>query len=173
MPIYLLNFGGMFTPVLGLNDIFHQTVFRDHFARYYFYAKNVELWYDFCEAGTISCSRINLIQSGDPKKCFEQAEKPEQFLTKLSHVPAIFCKILSPVDRSVTTPRRCSWPSSPSTTPRPTASPSSSPTGTSPAASRASPGGTPPATPGRKHHHQSCPRPRHNHSQSLFPKLKT
>ena len=33
----------------GLNDIFHRTVFRDHFSRYYFYAKNVELWHDFCE----------------------------------------------------------------------------------------------------------------------------
>ena len=33
----------------GLNDIFHRTVFRDHFSRYYFYAKNVELWYNFCE----------------------------------------------------------------------------------------------------------------------------
>lgn len=33
----------------GLNDIFHRTVFRDHLSRYFFYAKNVELWYDFCE----------------------------------------------------------------------------------------------------------------------------
>ena len=32
-----------------LNRIFHRNIFRDHYSQLYFHAKNIELWYDFCE----------------------------------------------------------------------------------------------------------------------------
>ena len=33
----------------GLNQIFQTTIFKDHYSQYYFHAKNIELWYNFCE----------------------------------------------------------------------------------------------------------------------------
>ena len=33
----------------GLNQIFQRSVFKGQYSRYYFHAKNIELWYDFCE----------------------------------------------------------------------------------------------------------------------------
>ena len=33
----------------GLNRIFQRSVFTNHLSRYYFHAKNIELWYDFCQ----------------------------------------------------------------------------------------------------------------------------
>ena len=33
----------------NLNRIFNRNIFRDHYSQLYFHAKNIELWYDFCE----------------------------------------------------------------------------------------------------------------------------
>ena len=33
----------------GLNQIFQKQMFTGQYSEYYFYVKNIELWYDFCE----------------------------------------------------------------------------------------------------------------------------
>ena len=52
-----------------LNRIFQRNVFRDRFSKLYFHAKNIEIWYDFCEecnqTQTVFLSEFSLYDTSD------------------------------------------------------------------------------------------------------------